>query len=76
MRQREVDGEMLRPKNAAACEAAASELRHQCCGVRATASMRRRESGVNAAACTAACGGIKMAACMRRREFGGINMAS
>ena len=51
MLQREVDGEMLRPKNAAVCEAAASELRHQCCGVRATASMRRRESCVNAVAC-------------------------
>ena len=51
MLQREVGGEMLRPKNAAACEAAASKLRHQCCGVRATASMLRRESGVNAAAC-------------------------
>ena len=53
--QREVGGEMLRPKNAApaaaACEAAASEQRYQCCGVRATAPMRRREGGVNAAAC-------------------------
>ena len=51
MLQREVGGEMLRPKIAAACEAAASELRHQCCGVRETAPMLRRESGVNAVAC-------------------------
>ena len=32
-------------------EAAASEQLHHCCGVRATGSMLRRESGVNAGAC-------------------------
>ena len=51
MLQREVGGEMLRPKNAAAYEAAAPERRHQCCSVIARASMLLRESGMNAAAC-------------------------
>ena len=42
---------MLQLKNAAVCEAAASERQHQCCSVRASASMMWRESNVNAAAC-------------------------